>query len=66
MSTRMLLCCFLSFLIFLDSFTITITTEAIRDYSNILLEDADKPEDISDFENSLWIEKDAIIFNGLK
>ena len=62
----MLLCCFLSLLIFLDIFTVTFTTEAIRDYSNVLLEDADKPEDISDFENSLWIEKDAIIFNGLK
>ena len=64
----MLLFCFLNLLFLLDTFTVTITAEAIRDYSNVLLEDADKSEDIGggDIENSLWIEKDAIIFNGLK
>jgi hypothetical protein len=63
----MLLYSVLSLLILLDTFTVTIIAEAIHDYSKVLLEDADKLDDVgSDIENSLYIEKDGIIFNGSK
>ncbi len=62
----LVLSCVLSLLIFLDTFTVTFTAETIHDYSKVLLEDADKSGIDDDIENSLWIEKDGIIFNGLK
>ena len=54
----MLIILYLSSLLFCQ-----MATDTIADYSNILLEDAETIDN-DEAENSLWKEKDDLIYNG--